>query len=107
MNAASIKIQRTLDSILRRTLPFAFLRVPAFMTKVFHNSSPLRYVAEDWSNRARCWLSRGAFRPILPHRVAAHLHAVRDVKQPVENAVGHARMADLFVRAGYRGGSDA
>src|SRR4051794_27928625 len=38
---------------------------------------------------------------ILAHRVAPHLDAVCVVNQPVENAVGHSRIADLFVPAGY------
>src|ERR1700676_1746185 len=39
-------------------------------------------------------------RPTLfPHRVPAHLDSVRVVDQAVENAVGHGRIADLFVPA--------
>ena len=37
--------------------------------------------------------------PILAHRIAAHLNAMSVVNQPVEDAVGQRRIADLFVPA--------
>ena len=36
---------------------------------------------------------------LFPHRVPAHLDAVRVVDQAVEDTVGHGRVADLFVPA--------
>jgi hypothetical protein len=39
---------------------------------------------------------------ILTHRIATHLDPVGIVNQPVENAIGHRRVADLLVPAGNR-----
>ena len=39
---------------------------------------------------------------ILTHRVTSHLNAVGVVNQPVEDAIGHRRITDLFVPAGHR-----
>jgi hypothetical protein len=36
------------------------------------------------------------FPAIFPHRIAAHLDAPGVVHQPVEDAMGHGRIADLF-----------
>jgi hypothetical protein len=40
----------------------------------------------------------GRLSAIFPHRIAAHLDAVRVVDQPVKDAVGQRGIADLFGR---------
>jgi hypothetical protein len=48
------------------------------------------------SPRKECVLSI-RFTSTLAHRIASHLDPMRIVDQPVENAIGHRRVADLLV----------
>jgi hypothetical protein len=44
----------------------------------------------------------GVFVAVFAHRIATHLKAVSVVDQPVEDAIGHGRVADLLMPAGHR-----
>src|SRR5271165_1989172 len=48
------------------------------------------------------WLSVRLLSASFAHRIAAHLDPVGIVDQPVEDAIGRGRIADLFVPAGHR-----